>query len=95
MMGPLVVKGLKPKKLFLHSAICMIRFDESNILLYKLVYLNSLISISTESTMSKELKAAAVVIAIILKRKNTGRIRKRRTVSVKPWLCRIIENNFK
>ena len=45
--------------------------------------------------MSKELAAAAIVIAIISKRKNTGRNRKRRTVWVKPWLCRLIENNFK
>ena len=47
----------------------MIRFDESNKLLYKFVYLNSLISISTESTMGKELAAAAIVIAIIQKGK--------------------------
>ena len=42
----------------------MIHFDDSNIVLYKLVHLNSLISISTESAMSKELAAAAIVIAI-------------------------------
>ena len=47
----------------------MVRLDNSNILLHKLIYLNSLIFISTESTMSKELAAAAVAIAIISKRK--------------------------
>ena len=52
--------------------IRMIRFDVSNILTYKLAYLNSLISISTESTMSEELPAAAIVIAIISKGKNSG-----------------------
>ena len=62
----------------------MIRFGDSNI--YKLVQGNSLVSISTESTMSEELAAAAIVIAIISKRKNTERKRKRRTVWVKPWL---------
>ena len=52
--------------------IRMIRFDDPNILTYKLAYLNSLISISTESTMSEELAAAAVVIAIISKGKISG-----------------------
>ena len=49
----------------------MIRFDNSNIIVQTCL-LNSLISISTESTISKELAAAAVVIAIISERKNTG-----------------------
>ena len=62
---------------------------------YKVVYLHSLISISTESTMSEELAAAAIVTAIISETKNTGRKRKQRTAWMKPWLCRIIENNFK
>ena len=60
----------------------MIRFDDSNIS-YKLVYLNSLISISTESTISEEPAATATAIAIIPKRKNTERKRKRRTAWVK------------
>ena len=73
----------------------MIRFDNSNIIVQTCL-LNSLISISTESTISKELAAAAVVIAIISERKNTGLKKKtRRTAWVKPWLCRIIENDFK
>ena len=68
----------------------MIRFDDSNI--YKLVYGNSLIPISTESTMSEELAAAAIVIVIISKRKNTERKRKPRTVWVKPSLYK--RSNF-
>ena len=61
----------------------------------KLIYLNSWISISTESVMSEELAAAAIVITKISKRKNTEQKRKRRTVWVKPWLYRIIPNNSK
>ena len=72
---------LKSKELS-HSTICMMRLDDSNILLYKFVYLNFLISVSTESTMSKELAPAAIVIEIISKVKNTGRKRKQRTVWV-------------
>ena len=49
----------------------MIRFDDSKILSYKLVYLNCWISIPTENVMSEELAATAIAIAIILKRKNT------------------------
>ena len=45
--------------------------------------------------MNEELAATSVAIAIISKRKNTKRKRKRRTVWIKPWLCRIIPNNFK
>ena len=45
--------------------------------------------------MSEELAAAAIVTAIISETKNTGRKRKQRTAWMKPWLCRIIENNFK
>ena len=71
----------------------MIRFDDSKILSYKLVYLNCWISISTENVMSEELAATAIAIAIILKRKNTEQ-KKRGTVLVKPWLCKIIPNNF-
>ena len=44
-----------------------------------IISLNSLISISTESTMSEEFAAIATAIAIIPKRKNTERKRKRRT----------------
>ena len=73
----------------------MIRFDNSNILLYKHVYLNALISISTESTMREELAAIATAIAIIPKRKNTERRRKRRTTWVKLWLCRKFPISFK
>ena len=61
----------------------------------KLIYLNSWISISTESVMGEELAAAAIVITKISKRKNTEQKRKRRTVWVKPWLYRIIPNNSK
>ena len=73
----------------------MIRFDDSTILSYKLVYLNSLISISAESTMSEKLTATTNAIVIIPKRKNTKRKTKRKTVWVKLCLCRIIPNNFK
>ena len=52
-------------------------------------------SISTESRMIEELAATAIAIAIISKNKNTKQKRKRRIVWVKPWLCRIIPNNFK
>ena len=41
----------------------------TKILSYKLVYLNSLISISTESTMSEELADTTTVTAIITKKK--------------------------
>ena len=44
-----------------------------------IISLNSLISISTENTMSEEFAALATAIAIIPKRKNTERKRKRRT----------------
>ena len=47
------------------------------ILSYKLVYMNSLVSISTKSTMSEELAATAIGIAIISPKKNTERKRKR------------------
>ena len=73
----------------------MIRFNDRNILSYKLVYLNSLISISTASKMSEEPAAAAIAIAIISTRKSSERKRKQRTVWVKPWLCRIRPNNLK
>ena len=62
---------------------------------YKLVYLNSLIAISTDTTMSEEPGATAIAIAVNPKIKNTKRKRKRRTVRMKPWLCRIVPNNFK
>ena len=65
--------------------IRMIRFDVSNILTYKLAYLNSLISISTESTMSEELAAAAIVIAIISKGKNSGWKRQKRNWGTVWW----------
>ena len=45
----------------------MIRFDDSNIFSYKLIYLNPLISISIENTMSEKLAAIATAIAIIQK----------------------------
>ena len=77
------------------DTIDTILFDDSNILSYKPVYLNSLVSIWTESTMSEELTAVATAIVIISKRKNTERKRKRRTALVKLWLCRKIPNNFK
>ena len=73
----------------------MIRFDDSNILSYKLVYLNSWTSISTQNAMREELATAAIAIAIISKSKNTARKRKQKTVWVRPWLCRIILNSFK
>ena len=77
------------------DTIDTILFDDSNILSYKPVYLNSLVSIWTESTMSEELTAVATAIVIISKRKNTERKRKWRTALVKLWLCRKIPNNFK
>ena len=52
----------------LHSVIFMARNKISE----NLFYLNSLISISTESTVSKELAVAVIVIAIILKKKKTN-----------------------
>ena len=55
----------------------------------------SLISVSVENTMSEKLAAAAIVIAIISKRKKHRTKKKTETVWVKPWLCRIIENYFK
>ena len=61
----------------------MIRFDDLTILSYKLVYLNSLISISTGSTMSEEIADTATAIVIIPKSKNIERKRKCRTVWVK------------
>ena len=63
----------------------MIGFDDLNI--YKLNHVTFLISISTETTMmSEELVAAAIIVAIFSKRKNTERKRKRGIVWVKPWL---------
>ena len=53
--------------------ICMIWFDNSNIQSYKLVSLNSLISISTESAMSEELAASATATAIIPRRKTLNK----------------------
>ena len=47
----------------------MIKFDDSHIFSYKLIYLNSLISISIESTMSEKLAAIATATAIIQKEK--------------------------
>ena len=49
----------------------MIRLKDSTILLYRLVYLNSFISISTESTVSEELAVTAAANVKISKRKNT------------------------
>ena len=72
---------LKSKDL-LHSTICMIRFNDLNISPYTLVYLNPLMSISTDSRMSEELGATAIAIAIISKVKNTKRKRKQKTVCV-------------
>ena len=45
----------------------MIKFDDSHIFSYKLIYLNPLISISIENTMSEKLAAIATAIAIIQK----------------------------
>ena len=45
--------------------------------------------------MSEEIAATTTTIAKISTRKNTERNRKQGTVSVKPWLFRIIPNNFK
>ena len=45
----------------------MIRFDDFNILSHKLVHLSFLISIPTESSISEEVSAATIVIAIISK----------------------------
>ena len=47
----------------------IIRFDDSTYYHTKIVYLNSLISISTESTMSEELATTATAVTIITKRK--------------------------
>ena len=47
----------------------MIRFNDSNIFSYKLIYLNLLISISIENTVSEKLGAIATAIAIIQKEK--------------------------
>lgn len=60
---------LKSEK-FLHGMICIIRFDDSNIFPCDLVYLNSLLSISTKRAMREELETAAIIIAIILKKEN-------------------------
>ena len=43
----------------------MTRFVDSNILSYKLIRLSSLISIQAESSMSEELAAVTIVIAVI------------------------------
>ena len=63
---------LKSKEL-LNGTICMTWFDDSDMQSYKLVYSNSLISISTESTMSDEPAVTATVIAIIPGKKSSER----------------------
>ena len=47
-----------------------------------------MISISTKSTMSEELVAAAIATTIISKRRSAERKRKRKTVWVTPCVCR-------
>ena len=81
-----------------YSTNCMIRVNDLNILPYKLFHLNSffnfllfILYFNWCRTISVELEAKVIAIAIISKIKSIKQKRKRRTLWMKAWLRRIFQ----